>query len=186
MLRVAAILGFVLVLFNVGDCKKGIEQGKQAATQLRYYEYRDMRRSVVPWPNHVVTRGPSDESVPVSGKELSYGLEGIDLATRLGNELKSPLTAVDDSTIERGHRKFLKTCIPCHGTSMAGNGPVAAQFMPPPDLLAEATRNRADGYIYSYIRHGGVVMPSYGAQVTQQEAWELIAYIRHMQQTSPR
>ena len=50
-------------------------------------------------------------------------------------------------------------------------------------LQAQQTRDRKDGYIYSYIRHGGVVMPSYGAQVTSQEAWELIAYIRHMQQT---
>ena len=186
MLRAAAVTGVVMVLFSVGTCERGIKDAKEAATRLPYYEYRDMRRSVVPWPNHVVTRGPADESVPLTGKELTYGLEGIDLATRMGNQLKSPLAAVDDSTIERGHRKFLKTCIPCHGTSMAGNGPVAALFMPPPDLLAEATRNRADGYIYSYIRHGGVVMPSYGAQVTSQEAWELIAYIRHMQQTSPR
>ena len=186
MLRLAAIVGVVMVLFSVGTCEQGVKDAKQAATQLRYYDYRDMRRSIAPWPNHVVTIGPSVESVPTTGKELSYGLEGIDLATRLGGELHSPITAVDDSTIERGHRKFLKTCIPCHGTTLAGNGPVAALFMPPPDLLAEATRNRADGYIYSYIRHGGVVMPSYGAQVTAQEAWELIAYIRHMQQTSPR
>jgi len=29
-------------------------------------------------------------------------------------------------------------------------------------------------------------MPSYGAQVTAQEAYDLINYLRHMQQTSPR
>jgi mono/diheme cytochrome c family protein len=69
---------------------------------------------------------------------------------------------------------------------MAGDGPVAALFMPPPDLLAEPTRLRKDGYIYSYIRHGGAVMPSYGAQVTAEEAWNLVNYIRHMQKTSPR
>ena len=66
------------------------------------------------------------------------------------------------------------------------DGPVAALFMPPPDLLGEATRDRTDGYLYSYIRHGGVVMPAYGAQVTAEEAWHLINYIRNMQKVSPR
>ena len=181
----AVLVGVVMVIFSLGTFHQGIEDAKQAITTFKYYPYRDMRRSIVPWPNHTVTRPPDPESVPITGKELSYGLEGIDLATKLGAQLKSPIT-VDDSTIARGHRKFLKTCIPCHGTSMAGNGPVAAMFMPPPDLLAEATRNRPDGYIYSYIRHGGVVMPSYGAQVTATEAWELIAYLRFMQKSSPR
>jgi mono/diheme cytochrome c family protein len=67
-----------------------------------------------------------------------------------------------------------------------GDGPVAALFMPPPYRLAQPTRERKDGYIYSYIRHGGIVMPSYGAQVTAAEAWDLIHYIRHLQKVSPR
>jgi hypothetical protein len=29
-------------------------------------------------------------------------------------------------------------------------------------------------------------MPSYGAQVTDTEAWDLIHYIRHLQKVSPR
>jgi hypothetical protein len=69
---------------------------------------------------------------------------------------------------------------------MAGDGPVAAQFMPPPDLHAEATRNRTDGYIFSYIRHGGVVMPRYGQSVTAHEAWDVINYVRSQQKANPR
>ena len=181
----AAIFGVVLVLFSIGTVRQGLEDAKQAVTHLEYYPYRDMRRSVSVTPNHTTLRGPDAESVPTTGKELSYGLEGIELADKLGHMLKGPV-ASDDSSIARGERKFIKTCIPCHGTTLAGDGPVAALFMPPPDLLAEATRARADGYIYSYIRHGGVVMPSYGAQVTAEEAWLLISYIRHMQKVSPR
>ena len=86
----------------------------------------------------------------------------------------------------RGERKFMRTCKPCHGPIMKGDGPVAAMFMPPPDLLAETTRNRKDGYIFSYIRHGGMVMPPYGAQVTVAEAWDVIHYLRSMQKSTPR
>jgi mono/diheme cytochrome c family protein len=69
---------------------------------------------------------------------------------------------------------------------MAGNGAVSALFMQAADLLGPTARGRADGYLYSYVRHGGMVMPAYGAQVTRQEAWDLINYVRHMQKVSPR
>jgi mono/diheme cytochrome c family protein len=180
-----AIIGFMLVLFSLGTVRQGLDDAWDSITHWRYYPIRDMRRSVVIIPNHTSLRGPDAESVPVTGKELTYGLESVELATKLGAMLHNPVAA-DDSSIARGQRKFLRTCVPCHGAALAGDGPVAATFMPPPDLLAQVTRDRPDGYIYSYIRHGGVVMPSYGAQVTAEEAWNLINYIRHMQKTSPR
>ena len=37
-----------------------------------------------------------------------------------------------------------------------------------------------------HVSYGVQVMPSYGAQVTAKEAWDLVNYIRHMQSTSPR
>jgi mono/diheme cytochrome c family protein len=184
-LLASGVIAVVMVLFNLGSCSQGLKDAQLALTHLNYYPLRDMRKTVALVPNHTVTRGPDAESVPVNGRESSYGLEGIELATRLGGSLQNPI-AMDDSVVARGERKFIKTCVPCHGKSLAGDGPVAALFMPPPDLLAEATRQRADGYLYSYIRHGGVVMPSYGAQVTAEEAWLLVNYIRHMQTVSPR
>lgn len=183
-LLAGGVIGVVMVLFNLGSCQQGLKDGMQALTRLNYYEIRDMRRTISMVPNHGPTRGPDPESVPVGGKELTYGLEGIELATRY-DAVQNPM-ASDDSVLARGERKFIRTCVPCHGASLAGDGPVAALFMPPPDLLAEATRARSDGYLYSYIRHGGVVMPAYGAQVTADEAWMVIHYIRHMQRTSPR
>jgi mono/diheme cytochrome c family protein len=80
----------------------------------------------------------------------------------------------------------MRTCVPCHGASLRGDGPVVAKYIPPPDLLAAMTRGRSDGYIYAYIRHGGAVMPNYGALVTAHEAYDLINYIRHEQKTHPR
>ena len=181
----AAVIGAVLVIFTLGTFRQGLDDAWNSITHWRYYPYRDMRRSVVIVPNHTVLRTPDVESVPVTGKELSYGLEGVELATKLGGTLINP-AAADDSSLARGERKFMRVCSPCHGFQMKGDGTVAPSFMPPPDLLAQATRARQDGYIYSYIRFGGVVMPSYGAQVTAEEAWNVINYLRHMQKTSPR
>jgi mono/diheme cytochrome c family protein len=178
-------VGLILVLFSLGSVRQGLNDAFLSVTHLQYYPYRDMRRTVAFVPQHGVMRGPDSSSVPIQGKDITHGLEGIELATKLGETLVNP-TAADDSSIARGHRKFMKTCVPCHGPNLAGDGPVAALFMPPPDLLAQPTRERKDGYIFSYMRHGGVVMPSYGAQVTPNEAWDVINFIRHMQKTSPR
>jgi mono/diheme cytochrome c family protein len=190
------------VLFNLGAVaviaimaglsnQQGCKDLKQAWTKWSYYPIRDMRRTVVLNPQKVATRSPDTLSVPVNGRDRDADYlrnpdhTGADLATMLGDKLTDPV-GTSDSSVARGERKFKKTCIPCHGPTLAGDGPVAPLFMPPPDLLAEATRQRKDGYIYSYIRHGGAVMPSYGAQVTDAEAWDLIHYIRHLQKVSPR
>ena len=169
----------ILTVFTASTAQRGCQDLKSSWLHLSYYPKRDMRSTVALLSQKGFYRAPDSASVPVTGKEFEYDRDV--LAAKLVN----PVPA-SDSSIARGQRKFMKTCIPCHGVSMAGDGPVAAKFIPPPDLLAAMTRARKDGYIYAYIRHGGAVMPSYGAQVTAEEAWNLINYIRHMQKTSPR
>lgn len=180
-----ATIVVVMVLTNIGSLKQGARDAWLAVTHLTYYPIRDMRTTVGFVPQHKAMLPPPEGSVPFGGSERTYGLEGIELADKNAAVLTNPI-ATDDSSLARGERKFGRTCVPCHGASMVGDGPVAALFMPPPDLLAEPTRMRRDGYLYSYIRHGGAVMPSYGAQVTAEEAWDVVNYIRHLQKTSPR
>ena len=180
-----AAIAVVLVLANIGSFKQGARDAWKSVTHWTYYPVRDMRKSVVVIPQHTVMLAPAAGAIPSVGAERTYGLEGIELATKLSETLTNPIAA-DDSSVARGERKFQRLCSPCHGRTLAGDGPVAALFMPPPDLLAEPTRQRKDGYIFSYIRHGGAVMPSYGPQTTAEEAWNVINYIRHMQSVSPR
>jgi len=176
---VVAVVLALVAMFTTISVQRGARDAWQSATHLPYYPIRDMRRTVALMPQKGQMMAPDTGSVPVNGRELFYDHETE--AARFHNP-----QAPDDSSIARGARKFMRTCVPCHGAKMDGTGPVAAQFMPPPDLLAQMTRERKDGYIYAYIRTGGIVMPAYGAQVTAQEAYDLINFIRHMQQTSPR
>jgi mono/diheme cytochrome c family protein len=179
LLAATVILGALLTLFSMPGPRQGFQTGLTSLLHWSYFPYRDMRRSVVLAPQKVANRGPDDASVPTIGKDLP--LDRDVAAERLSSPFPS-----SPASIARGDSIFHKFCVPCHGPSMMGNGPVAAQFMPPPDLLAQQTRERKEGYIYSYIRNGGVVMPSYGFQVSAEEAWHVIHYLRHMQQTSPR
>src|SRR5262245_21180159 len=179
MLVGTLIVGVILTLFAMPTPRQGYERGMRSLLNWRYPDIRDMRRSVVLAPQKVQNRGPDAASVPTIGRDLVLDR---DVAAE---RLTSPFPS-SEASIARGDSIFHKFCVPCHGRSLAGDGPVAAQFMPPPDLLGEQTRGRKDGYIFSYIRNGGVVMPSYGFQVSAEEAWHVIHYIRHMQQTSPR
>lgn len=175
----ALVAATILTLFTVPSVQQGAKDAIDAITHLRYYPYRDMRRSVALAPQKLVYRAPDETSVPTVGKEIA--LDRDIAAEKLHNPIPT-----SDASVVRGDSLFHKLCVPCHGASMAGDGPVAPLFMPPPDLLAQQTRDRKDGYIFSYIRHGGVVMPSYGFQVSAEEAWHLVNFIRHQQKVSPR
>jgi mono/diheme cytochrome c family protein len=193
---VKSLIGLVLLglltIMVATSTQQGCIDVKRAWTKLDYYPIRDMRRTIAIMPQKFSMRPPDTLSVPVQGRDVDADYMRnpdhnlVDLATKLAASTTDPTGGATDSSIARGERKFKITCVPCHGPKMESNGPVAPMFMPPPDLLAQATRERKDGYIFSYIRHGGAVMPSYGAQVTAAEAWDLIHYIRHMQKVSPR
>ncbi len=182
MPRIAAVLAVaMLTVFAAGGVRQGCRDVRRSATTLRYPPIRDMRQSVAILPQTDMLLAPDSASVPVTGIDRDRGRDVL-AATLVNPTPPADLAAA----AARGQVKFGKTCVPCHGSLMKGDGPVVPFFMPPPDLLAQATRQRKDGYIYSYIRHGGVVMPSYGAQVTSAEAWDVINYLRAQQKANPR
>ena len=179
MLKPIAVALVVIALATWGTPRQGCLDAKNSLTHLLYFPKRDMRATVALRPQRAITLLPDSVSVPITGREVARDRD------QMSATFRNPVPS-DQASVSRGERKFQRTCVPCHGTTMAGNGPVAAKFVPPPDLLGATTRGRPDGFIYYYIRHGGAIMPSYGAQVTAEEAYDLINYIRHMQSTSPR
>lgn len=175
---------FVTVIASTGGLGDGCGDVKRSADIWKGYpKYRDMRHTIVLAPQKIVTRPPDSLSVPITGREpeVPAGDARMLLTARMVNPVAS-----SDSSIAKGQRLFMRTCTPCHGQSMAGDGTVAPKFMPPPDLLGATTRGRDDGYIYGYIRWGGAIMPRYGQSISAEEAWHLVNFIRHMQRTSPR
>jgi len=180
-----------LVALWAASFQQGCEDGKRALTTLAYPPIRDMRRSIAIDPQQVDpltgratnARGPDSLAVPTIGRDVhSYDMAPYEVA---GVKMVNPVPATEAS-IARGDSLFGTVCWSCHGKSMAGDGPIAAKFIPPPDLLAETSRGRTDGYLYMYIRHGGAIMPSYGNALTQQNGWDLVNYIRQQQKVSPR
>lgn len=108
------------------------------------------------------------------GGELTVPKEARDLAAKQPN-----LVRPTPESIAVGKEHFQVYCTPCHGEGGKGDGPVAARFIPPPDLTnAGLQKARTDGYWHSYIRVGGVIMPSYGEALSSEESWQIVNYLR--------
>ena len=184
---VASLLVIVAAAAWVGaTTNRGCLDIRTSFTQLAYSPIRDMRRTIAVLPNKVTMRPPDSLSVPITGREVMPDPNVLmsDRASIAARFVDS--TAADDSSLARGERMFNRLCVPCHGPQMQGNGPVAPRFMPPPDLLGATTRGRTDGYIYTYIRFGGAIMPKYGHALTEAQTWDVIHFIRQRQKASPR
>jgi mono/diheme cytochrome c family protein len=76
-------------------------------------------------------------------------------------------------------------CLTCHGASGSGidSPDPLHQHGSRADLTDRATRQLSDGDIYWLITMGigGTQMPAYDAALTEQERWDLVAYIRQLQ-----
>ena len=126
----------------------------------------------------------------VDGKGMRAPVEG----TVARGELPNPYPAQADTTelltnptiptkgiLELGKRKFLTFCSPCHGNFAHGESRLHQQFPTGPTLVTNRMISYPDGKIYHIITTGQNVMPSYARQLTKQERWAIVNYIRVLQ-----
>lgn len=83
--------------------------------------------------------------------------------------------------LELGKEKFLTFCSPCHGNFADGDSRLQGQFPNPPSLHTSRAINFSDGRIYHVITNGQNVMPSYARQVSREERWAIVYYVRALQ-----
>lgn len=119
---------------------------------------------------------------PVEGTiargHLPYQFAGKpDLA---GEKLVNPIP-VSKASLKLGQEKFDTYCSPCHDYHGTGQSRLRGQFPNPPSLHSEKVRTWSDGRIFAVITEGQNVMPSYSTQLTEDERWAVINYIRVLQ-----
>ncbi len=124
-----------------------------------------------------------EHSIPRGFLSLHYAATPED-ALRAGNELISP--PISPATVKRGEFIFQNYCATCHGAGGLGNGPVAQRgFPPPPSLLTDKTRKMKDGQLFHVLTYGQNNMPSYASQISRDDRWAVIAYVRSLQSAAP-
>ena len=92
-----------------------------------------------------------------------------------------------------GKKLYLTYCFTCHGKEGKGDG-YAARYQPvkPRDLTNAALMStRTDPQLFSAIGggsstfHGPMVMPAWWLSLTEQQIWDLVAYVRTLHQKIP-
>jgi mono/diheme cytochrome c family protein len=91
-----------------------------------------------------------------------------------------PVTA---ELLKRGQQRFTINCSPCHGALADGNGitkKIGAMLVVA-NLHDKRIVEMADGELFYVITNGRNQMGSYGANVTVEDRWAIIAYLRALQ-----
>ena len=97
--------------------------------------------------------------------------------------LTSPLPSSPEF-VEQGKALYngKGACFNCHGTDGDGNGPLAAQLNPSPRNFQHHGfwRHRMEGEIFWVIKNGsaGTSMVGFGDQLTDNEIWTILQYLR--------
>lgn len=99
--------------------------------------------------------------------------------------------AITEPLLKRGQERFDIYCTPCHGYTGEGNGIVyeralkleQVEFIQPSVLIDDLVRDRPVGHIFNTISHGIRTMPSYGAQIAEEDRWAIVAYVRALQRS---
>ena len=139
-------------------------------------------------------RGAAIQPLEVSPRVMPEGTLPVDTGTppqdleQATIKAHNPLKPTPEN-IAHGKELFTNTCTPCHGESGHGDGPVAhllhAHGYDPKNLVTGTSRNLPDGYIYGYIRDGGIHMPSYADAMNSDERWDVVMYVRQLQTQGP-
>ena len=101
--------------------------------------------------------------------------------------------AVERGNDANGKKLYLTYCFTCHGKDGKGDG-YAAKVQPvrPRDLTSDAYMStRTDEQLFRAISlgsaafHGPSVMPAWWQSLTEQQRWDLVAYVRTLHRTPP-
>ena len=100
-----------------------------------------------------------------------------------GNFLAKAPMAFTEEMIARGNERYHIYCVTCHGANADGKGKILDYKypIPPANFHDERIKNLSDGHMFNAVTEGWLNMPSLKAQVTVEDRWAIIAYIRSIQ-----
>ncbi len=122
------------------------------------------------------------------------------LTTREGTEERIEFVSafperlsVNAKLVQRGKERFQIYCVVCHGEIGEGNGIVhqraiarkEAQWVPPTNLLSQIIRDQKEGQLFQSISDGVRNMPGYNTQISVEDRWAIVAYLRDLQASQP-
>ena len=115
---------------------------------------------------------PPEGAVSTNGKSIS-----------IGSFPENPIQS-DEISIERGDLLYAIHCALCHGENGKGDGPLTEFYTerPPGDLTAPNVAAQFDAVLFRTISFGFGQMPPLVENLTPRERWDVINFLRNLQQ----
>ena len=124
-------------------------------------------------PQEDPVRLPPAGSIPTKGLEHTPK-PGTPESMAFRNPEKST-----ESSLLAGKELFTIYCVPCHGESGKGNGPIAKKFVPTPvDISATGFGQAPEGMLFAIVTHGWNGMPPFRSDLTAKERWLVVAWLK--------
>jgi mono/diheme cytochrome c family protein len=102
-------------------------------------------------------------------------------------QIKSPIDSLTQQQYVEAERLFLINCAICHGPKLDGNGPLykggeGPYPAKPAQLVGDAKYEAMpEGQMFYSVEYGKNLMGSYASQLSRQQRWEIIRYIKMKQ-----
>lgn len=174
-------LAFLMLIGGLSACgPKGNSPNVELVQDMMEQEAVRAQR-FDPWfKDGISSLVPPTGSQPVGFVPYKYATD-IAAAER---ENKNPM-AGDQSTatLLTGQKYYNTNCMICHGQQGHGDGPVSKKYpLPIPALTSDKVRGWPDAHLFHVITVGQGMMGPYASHIPQQYRWQVVNYIRHLQQ----
>lgn len=131
--------------------------------------------------NGMTQQPPVPGTIPRGFLPLHYQATPTD-SLRAGEELKNPFSYDDGRALDRGMFVYVNFCQTCHGPLGLGDGTVTQRGFPAPlSLIAPQAVGMKDGQMFHIVTYGQKNMASYATQVSRDDRWKVILYVRSLQ-----
>ncbi len=134
------------------------------------------------------SRKPAAGTIPFRGEDqLAFALPYPYAQTpedyeRAGAELISPLVT-NQANIEAGEKIYVAMCTQCHGVEGKGDGALSVNgHIAGIPSYSDKLKDLPEGKMYHTLTWGKGLMGSHASQLSQRQRWEVIEYIKVLQQ----
>src|SRR5215831_10000305 len=167
-LRKLAPIGLLAGLALAG-CRQDMHDQPRFKPLARSDFYTDLR-SARPPVEGTVARGQLHED--------SYFYTGK-VGNNPGDYMPFPVT---EEVLAYGRERFDIYCAPCHSRLGDGNGMIVQRgFRTPPSYHTDRLRKAPLGYFFDVMANGFGAMPDYASQISPDDRWRIVAYLRALQ-----
>jgi mono/diheme cytochrome c family protein len=180
------VLAFMLMICLVAvfeSCDSKREPGKVYMPDMTYsraYEayapnnLKDENINYIPYPVEGTIR---------RGDLFPYPFPDDSNGYKMSAQMKDPLPALDSIQMAEAQRLFNINCAICHGSKLDAQGPLSTGGKIPAvaNLTIKQYVDMPEGTMFHSITYGKNNMGSYASQLTREQRWMVIKYVKSQQ-----